>query len=262
MKNNELVSVIVPVFNASRTVKLAIDSILNQTYKNLEVIIIDDCSTDNSIDNLRKFYASDGRVHIIKLSRNQGVANARNVGIKLSKGRYIAFCDSDDLWYAEKLEKQLTLMVNEKAYIVYSSYDIIDAEGKKIGQRLISKTKLAYEDMLYYNHVGNLTAILDSFHLGKPEQKNFRHEDYVMWLELMRSGCIAVGHSEPLAAYRSHSSNLTKNKVQSLIWHYKVLKELENISRIRAIFLTLLGRVQLVYNRFLKSKSRLKTIRI
>lgn len=246
-----LVSVIVPTYNSFHTIKLTVNSILAQTYKNIEVIIIDDCSTDDGINNLRKCYKNDSRVLIKRLEYNQGVANARNAGINLSKGRYIAFCDADDLWYAEKLEKQLTLMVTEKAQIAYSSYDVISVDGDKIGERIITKTELTYNDLLYYNHIGNLTAILDSTQLGKPEQRNIRHEDYAMWLELMRSGCIAVGTLEPLAAYRRHSTNLSKNKVKSLIWHYTVLTEAENINRIRAVFLTLFGRIQLVYDRLL-----------
>tara|TARA_B100000963_G_scaffold361238_1_gene395709 strand:+ start:5034 stop:5825 length:792 start_codon:yes stop_codon:yes gene_type:complete len=254
MKSSELVSVIIPIYNAFHTVGFTIDSVLSQTYRNLEVIIIDDSSSNEGIDKLEKYYEGDHRINIIRLENNLGVWNARNVGIKSSKGRYIAFCDADDLWHAKKLEKQIALMVKEEADIVFSSYDIVDADGNKIGQDLISKTKIQYTDMLYYNHIGNLTAILDSEQIGKPEQQNIHHEDYAMWLKLMRIGPTVIGITEPLAAYRVHSSNLTKNKVRSLVWHYNVLKNSENINTFNSIYYTLIGRLRLFYKKVIRRK--------
>jgi len=238
-----------PIFNTFLTVNSAVESVLNQTYKNLEIIIIDDCSTEDGIDQLEEMYTKDCRVKIIRLAKNMGVWNARNVGVQMASGRYIAFCDADDCWYSHKLTKQISFLLKHKAMITFSSYDIINAESNIIGQHLISKTKVNYHDMLYYNHIGNLTAVIDCKQAGKPKQENIHHEDYAMWLKLMNTSSLVIGIKEPLAAYRIHSKNLSGNKFKSLIWHFYVLKYSEKINVFKAVYYTLFGRLRLFYKR-------------
>ena len=171
---NYKVSVIVPSYNSFETIETTIRSILSQTYNDLEVIVVDDCSTELGIDNVQRTFQSEPYVKFLLLDKNCGVWNARNVGMEFAQGRFIAFCDADDVWYPHKLEKQLNILSLEEADIVFSSYDIIDAFGKGLGTRFIEKDHLSYSDMLNYNHIGNLTAVLDTQKFGVPAQQKFR----------------------------------------------------------------------------------------
>lgn len=254
-KNLVTVSVIIPSYNSFDTIQASINSILAQTYKQLEIIVIDDGSTDKGFDDLVKTYNNYGRIKFLRLGANAGVWHARNVGIEASVGRFIAFCDADDIWYTRKLEKQVALLKRTNAHIVFSSYDIIDATGKIISQNSITKNVVSYQDMLYRNHIGNLTAVVDTRYCGKPRLQNIRHEDYAMWLELMHSGSSKViGINESLAGYRIHAANLTKNKLKSLVWHYRVLRDAAKLSVLDALYFTLIGRAQLMLQRLKSSK--------
>ncbi|EQB7292629.1 glycosyltransferase family 2 protein [Escherichia albertii] len=218
----ERVSVIMPVYNAGRYVAKAIDSVLAQTYNNVELIIINDGSTDNTLDII-SVYKNDPRVIIVNMSCNSGVAIARNEGVKLATGRYIAFLDSDDVWRPEKLKRQVGVLSKSKYNCCHSSYERISECGEIISV-VKSKAVVTYKDMLKRNEIGNLTGIYDSYAVGKVYQLNIGHEDYLMWLDIL-SKTDSIGIPSSLAYYRVRESSLSSNKIKAIIWHYNILKK-------------------------------------
>lgn len=146
-----------PNYNNSKFIGEAIESVLAQSYDNFELIIIDDNSTDNSLAIIQSYIKKDNRIKLITLKKNSGTAFARNKGIELAKGKYISFLDSDDLWLPHKLEKQIKFMKNQKMPLTYSSYFVINEEGKEIGLRRIPES-LTYKILLKSNFIGNLQA--------------------------------------------------------------------------------------------------------
>ena len=222
---NELVSVIMPVFNAEAHVAEAISSVLNQSYERLELIIIDDASTDESFKIINGI--QDSRLKCIRLEKNGGAGVARNEGIRSAKGRYIAFIDADDLWLKEKLEKQLEFMRESKASLSYTDYYLMNEDSKFTHH----VSCLPYVDrcsMLKNNYIGCLTAIYDTRELGKmfmPERR--KRQDWALWLEILNQVDRAYGLQIPLAAYRQTSNSLSRNKLrlmrENFIFYREVL---------------------------------------
>ena len=226
MNNKEpLVSVIMPVYNSCDYLQKSISSVLMQTYKNLELIIIDDCSTDNSMDLINNI--NDKRIKIIKNKSNMGAAFSRNIGIENAKGKYIAFLDSDDYWNLTKIEKQVTFMQENNYHFSYTNYEMFDVISgmKKIvsGPRKVTKYKLNQT-----NWLGCLTVMYDLEYVGKtsiPLLK--RRNDYAMWLLVIESAnCYLL---DDVLAYYNHRpgtiSNVTKlNKIKSTQIMYEKVK--------------------------------------
>lgn len=232
----DLVSVITPVHNAQEYLAETIESILNQTYKNFEIILIDDLSTDSSREIIKKYESMDKRVKSVLLQNNYGVAKARNEGIKKAKGRFIAFLDSDDLWKHDKLEKQINFMMNNEYEFTFTGYEFIDENGNKLGNVVHTKDKVTYNDLLKHNVIGCLSVIIDKSKVKHIEMKKIRHEDYSTWLKILKQGHIAYGLDENLASYRTRSNSLSGNKVKSAIWTWNILKNEENLPLHKATF--------------------------
>jgi len=154
------VSIITPAYNSEKTIGEAIQSVLNQTYQNWEMIIINDCSRDQTLQIVITYSLKDNRITVIDLERNNGVANARNIGIKKAKGRYIAFLDSDDLWSPQKLSKQVDFMKEKKCYFSYTAYEIISADGSKLDKTVSVPPEQEYEILLKQNTIGCLTVMV------------------------------------------------------------------------------------------------------
>lgn len=232
---NELVSIITPCYNASEFIGQTIESVLAQTYQNFEMIIIDDCSTDNSIDVISKYIRKDNRIKLIKLKNNSGSAVARNIGIKEAKGRYIAFLDSDDLWVPEKLIKQIAFMKTNELLVTYSSYFVIDKNGNITGVRK-ARESIKYEDMLKSNHIGNLTGIYDCKLLGKIYSEKVGHEDYTLWLKVMKIVGKTKGILEPLAMYRQLSNSLSANKIKACKWQWNIYRKFLGLNFVQSCY--------------------------
>ncbi len=188
------------------------------------MIIIDDASPDNSNEIIGAYCKQDSRIKLLKMGGNSGPANARNKGIKNSKGRYISFLDSDDTWFPEKLEKQVKFMQENNLYITCSSYYTIDEDGNSINTRIVKKS-FSYVDLLKSNQIGNLTGIYDSSKLGKLYMKNVDHEDYVLWLEIMEKVGNTKAIIEPLAEYRILNDSLSGNKIKSVKWTWNIYRK-------------------------------------
>lgn len=233
--NNPLVSIIIPFFNSSKFISKTIQSISNQTLRNWEAIFINDASTDNSPIIVRDFCHHERRARLINLQTNSGPALARNKGISKASGRYIAFIDSDDVWAPTKLETQVLFMQNHNLPLTYSSYLIIDS-NENILHTHTAKAKITYHDLLKSNQIGNLTGIYDSFILGKVYLENTKHEDYTLWLKILKQVGHAKGIQSPLAKYRIHQNNLSSNKIKTLKWQWLIYKNIAKLNFIQRIF--------------------------
>ena len=220
-----LVSVIIPTYNSEKTISDTINSILIQTYSNIEVLITDDNSSDKTVKLIEKIKKSDKRIKLFRFRENFGAGVARNNSIKKAIGKYIAFCDSDDLWKIDKLEKQIQFMKKNKLYFTFSSYDVINEAGEFI--RVVSAPKyLTYSDLLKNNYIGCVTAIYDSEKLGKMYMSSIRkRQDWTLWLRIMKILKTTLGQDESLAYYRDRSNSISSNKIQMIKYNWKVYKD-------------------------------------
>ena len=222
MNDLGLVSIITPSYNCAKFICDTIESILAQTYQNWELLITDDCSTDNSRDVISEYCKKDSRIRLLCLSENSGAGTARNNSIKEAKGRFIAFCDSDDRWYPEKLEKQLTFMEETGTGLSYTSYDTTDETGNIIGY-VNCLPKLTYPKILRDNGIGCLTAIYNAEKIGKHYMPSIRkRQDWCLWMSIIRKTGECKGLQEPLAIYRIRSGSISSNKVAMLKYNFNV----------------------------------------
>ena len=212
---DNLVTIIMPVYNAEKYLKAAIDSVLNQTYSNIELLIVDDCSTDSSSEIYQQ-YDKEPKVHATKLMKNIGVAGARNIGIKSARGRFIGFLDSDDLFHPNKLQYQIDLLTETGLGCCHTYYNRVNGAGDVLGT-VQSKKLVSRRNMFCCNHIGNLTGLYDTKYINKVYQKSCHHEDYIMWLEILKyTDSIAV--DRVLASYRVLEQSLSSNKFKSAKW--------------------------------------------
>ena len=230
MKEKNLVSVITPSFKSGKFIAKTIESVLSQTYENWEMIIVDDCSPDNSNLIVEKYMEKDNRIKLIKLEKNSGPAIARNTAIKEAKGRYIAFLDADDQWLPEKLEKQILFMKENNLPFTYSAYKLIDEEDNILGE-FYPPAEANYKTLLKTNYIGCLTAIYDSEKLGKMYMPNIlKRQDHALWLKILKKIKTTRGILEPLAIYRIRKNSVSSNKIKSAIYQWKIYREVEKLS--------------------------------
>ena len=222
------VSIITPSYNSEKYIAETIQSVLDQTYQDWEMIIVDDVSTDNSLQIIEQYAKRDSRLKVIRLKQNMGPAHARNRAIEEASGKYIAFLDSDDVWFPKKLEKQINFLTDYSLVVTYSAYETIDGDSKYINTRNI-QTTITYIDMLKSNHIGNLTGIYDTEFFGKTYMKEHGHEDYILWLEILKQIKSTRGIPEPLAKYRIVSKSISSNKLKALKWQWHIYRDVEKL---------------------------------
>lgn len=237
MKKEEtsMVSIVTPVYNAERFLEETILSVLNQTYKKFELILVNDCSKDNSINIIRKFMEKDYRIKCIDLKENGGAARARNIGINSAKGKYLAFIDSDDLWEKDKLEKQVGFMERNKIVFSYTGYEMINEGGEKLGKIVKCKDIITYKNLLRYNKIGCLTVMIDISTIKNLQMEDINHEDYATWLKILKQGYNAYGINEPLALYRKRDNSLSGNKLKSAKWTWNIIRHVEKTPLLKSI---------------------------
>ncbi len=240
--NNQknLVSIITPVYNSSRFLSRMIESVINQTYKNWELIFVDDCSTDNSLEIIKKYQKDDLRINFFTLKNNSGSGIARNLAIEKANGRFIAFLDSDDVWVNNKLDIQINFMLNNKVNFCHTSYGYIDELDNKIKSTFhVSKNPISYLDLLKKTEISCLTAVYDSFEIGKFYMSlHNRKQDYALWLSILKSGVKSHGIDMELAHYRQVKNSATSKKYKLILKHISFLKETQMFSTIKAIYYT------------------------
>lgn len=216
MKDLGLVSIITPSYNCANFINETIESILSQTYRNWELIITDDCSTDNSREIIQGYCDKDKRIKLLKLSKNSGAGVARNNSIKEALGRFIAFCDSDDRWYPDKLQKQLDFMTSTDCALSYTSYMTCD-EDSKITGIVVCRRKETSNSIKRDDKIGCLTVIYDVHKIGKIFMPDIRkRQDWAFKIKALSICKEALGMKEPLALYRLRKNSLS-NKKSALI---------------------------------------------
>lgn len=237
--NDDLVSIIVPVYNAEKFIKDTIKTVLNQTYKNWELLLINDCSDDNSTNIIEDYRKNDKRIHLINLEKNSGAAIARNTGIDNAKGRYIAFLDADDLWNEKKLEKQLNFIKDNNYEFTYTSYEFADEQGNRNGKIVIVPKQINYKQALKNTTIFTSTVIFDVKELGKelikmPDVK--RGQDTATWWKILKTGIVAHGLQESLSVYRRSSNTLSSNKIKALRRTWNLYRKVEKMNVVKSIY--------------------------
>lgn len=236
-KKEELVSIIMPAYNCGDFIGITLDSVINQSYKNWEVIVVDDCSTDNTADVVQEYIKKDNRIKYHKLEKNSGAAVARNKAVDLAAGKYMAFLDSDDVWFPEKLTKQIGFMEENDYGFTCTSYTKIDEQGEYLNRTIVAQPKRDYDGVLK-TCPGNSTVIYNAKKLGKfkiPDIK--KRNDYVMWLSVVKKAGMLYGMEEPLASHRIRNGSLSKKKANLVGYHWKVYREIENLSLLKSSYL-------------------------
>ena len=232
---NDLVSIIMPSYNTANYIAGSIESVLNQSYTNWELIIVDDASTDNT-DIIVEQYLKDKRIKYLKNERNSGAAVSRNKAIANASGRWIAFLDSDDLWSESKLEKQISFMEKNKYYFSYTNYYEIDSEGNSLNVRVTGPKKVTKKMMYNYCWPGCLTVMYDARFIGLLQIRDIRkNNDYAMWLKISKkANCYLL--DEYLASYRRgrHGSISTHSYWKLILWHYKLWRDAERFGVIHS----------------------------
>lgn len=233
-KKEALVSVIMPAYNCGDYIGTSLDSVINQTYKNWEVIVVDDSSTDNTETVVKKYKRDDKRIRYHKLKNNSGAAAARNKAIDLAKGEYMAFLDSDDIWAPEKLYKQVNFMENNGYNFTCTSYTKIDEDGQYMNKTISTQPKRGYDELLK-SCPGNSTVVYNARKLGKFKIENIKkRNDYLMWLKVIKKEKILVGIDEPLGSHRIREDSISRNKTSLVKYHWKIYREFEQLSVIKS----------------------------
>lgn len=237
---NDLVSIVMPSYNTAQYIGQSIGSVLKQTYENWELIIVDDCSPDNTDDVVRP-YLADERIRYLKNEKNSGAAVSRNRALREAKGRWIAFLDSDDLWMPEKLSKQISFMERNGYHFSYTYYAEIDVDGKRNGLTVTGPKKITKSGMFNYCWPGCLTVMYDAETVGLIQIADIKkNNDYAMWLIVCRKAdCYLL--DEELALYRrGRAGSVSTQSIKTMIgWHYKLYRETEGQGMVEAVFNTI-----------------------
>ena len=232
------VSIIMPYYKKSSYVDETVNSILNQTFKEFEIVIVDDELSENSTKVLNRIKQLDKRINIFKNKKNLGAGQSRNNAINLCNGEFIAFCDCDDLWKSNKLETQLKIMHKLNLEFSHSSYEIIDKKNSKIGYR-VAKENLSFLQLQKSCDIGLSTVILkknlfdnQKFRFGDTKTK----EDYILWLSLAKNGIIIFGIKDCLVSWRKSKDSLSSSTFQKIYDGYKVYKVYLQYSRLKSFY--------------------------
>jgi glycosyltransferase involved in cell wall biosynthesis len=236
---NELVSIITPSYNTAKFIGKTIESVQNQIYQNWEMIIVDDCSTDNTDDVVAECI-SDKRIKYIKNDKNSGAAVSRNRALREAKGKWIAFLDSDDLWMPDKLEKQISFMEKNNYSFSYTNYEEIDTDGNKTGVRVSGPKRITKTGMFNYCWPGCLTVMFDADKIGLIQIADIKkNNDYAMWLKVCkRANCYLL--DEYLGQYRKgRVGSVSTHSIHTMIgWHYKLYKKAEGMGTVASLINT------------------------
>ena len=247
-----MVSVIIPVYNAKKYIGKTIESALNQSYKDIEIVIVDDCSQDDSRETIAAYMVENKNIIYHLQEKNAGAAVSRNKALDLARGRYVAFLDSDDLWYPEKIEKQLEHMTNGKFAFCYTAYEMIDDDDEIIKGKINILNNAEYKHLLKNAMISTPTVVLDRQLIGNLKMPLRRTgQDYAYWLLLLRKVGIAYGIDEALVKVRRRGNSLSANKLQNLqdVWSIQTINE--KISPLFATYNTMCYALNSFVKRFL-----------
>lgn len=233
--NTPKVSIITPLFNSEKFIEETIKSVLHQTYKNWEMLIVDDGSTDTGVTIAEKYQTQDSRIIVVKNGKNNGPAKTRNKAIEMASGRFIAFLDSDDLWEPEKLTEQIDFMLANNYSFTYTAYRKMNEDGIP-GNVLNVPDKINYNSLLNTCPIGCLTAVYDTETLGKMYMPDIKkRQDYGLWLSILKKIPFAYGIQKPLAKYRVRNSSISGNKLDAAKYQWKIYRDVEKLSLLKSV---------------------------
>lgn len=231
------VSVITPCYNAELTIAQSIESVLSQTYSDWEMIIVDDCSKDNSVSVIKSFLKKDDRIKLIQLPTSSGSpTKPRNTSIENASGRYIAFLDSDDIWHPTKLERQLKLAEQSNSPLIFSNYEKMNTKGELSNRAIIASSQVTLKDMYYGNQIGCLTVMIDTLIIPNFRFKNIGHEDCVAWIEILQKGYTALNTNSIEAAYRESTNSVSSNKMKILHWQWNIYRKVLKFNPLKSAY--------------------------
>lgn len=232
-------SVIIPVYNCEKFIIETLKSVFSQTVNNFEVIIVDDCSTDNTLRIIKDYVVDKQHFYVFQNDCNMGVAFSRNYAISLARGKYVCLLDGDDVWRENKLLIQSQVLQDQSLDGCYSSYAFIDEHSLRIGNPYVVQDQiLTYDNMLKQNYIGCSTSIVKTEIIKKEQfDASVAHEDYAMWLKLLRSGCKLQGISNVLVDYRMVQVSRSHNKVKAALNRFRVYRKCEHLTLFKSIML-------------------------
>lgn len=240
MSDSGLVSIISPTWNCALFIADTIRSIQAQTYTNWEMLIVDDCSSDNTLEVIMPFMDSDKRIKYFRNEKNAGAAMSRNHAFREAKGRWIAFLDSDDLWTPDKLEKQIEFMVNGGYHFSYTQYKEINEAGAETGVLVSGPKHVTKRGMYNFCWPGCLTVMYDADVVGLVQISDIKkNNDYAMWLKVChKADCHLL--AEPLAFYRrGRAGSISSHGVTTMMrWHFKLFNEADGKGKVASLWLT------------------------
>lgn len=226
-KKVPLVSIVMPSFNVAEFIVESINSVIEQTLEDWELIIVDDCSTDNTVSAITPLL-SDPRIILISTQKNVGGAGARNLAVEKARGRYIAFLDSDDLWTSDKLAVQISMMQRFGWGFCFASYTNINEQGE-ILSKIDVPDRVNFNSLLRHNYIGCLTAVYDKEIHGKiymPLVK--KRQDFALWLEILKKFEFGYSVNSNLGYYRIRKGSLSRNKLDAIRYYWRVLRNVGN----------------------------------
>ena len=228
----ELVSIIIPVYNAERFIEDTIDSIKAQTYSQWELLLIDDCSKDSSKEIIEKYAKEDSRIKYTKLEKNSGAAMARNKGIELAQGRYICFLDADDKWVKTKLKSQIDFMRKKKCAFSFTSYQFADDKCNPNGAKVIVPKTINYKQALKNTTIWTSTVMFDMKKLTKElvYMPNVKSEDTACWWKILKTGVVAYGMQDIMSYYRRTEGTLSSNKIEAIKRIWNLYRNVEHLN--------------------------------
>lgn len=234
---DDLVSIIMPTYNCGKFIGETLESVLSQTYGNWEIIIIDDCSNDNTKEIVETYSSKDERIKYFCLDVNSGAAVARTEAMKKAEGEYMAFLDSDDLWMPDKIEKQLKFMKSNEYAFSCTSYEQIDEEGQCLERVIKAIQKTDYNRLLLDCPVGNSSVMYNVKKMGRFEVPNIRkRNDDALWLQMLKKEKYIWGMPDVLMKYRIRKNSISSNKLAVVKYHWILYRDIEHLSVIRSLF--------------------------
>lgn len=235
--NEKLVSIITPTYNCAKFIARTIDSVQAQTYRNWEMIIVDDCSQDNTKEIVEEYMKTDSRIHYQLLEENSGAAVARTTSMKIAKGSYMAFLDSDDIWMPDKLERQIKWMNDNDCAFSCTAYEQIDENDNLLNRTIKTVKKTDYNRLLLDCPVGNSSVIYNVEKMGKFEVPNIRkRNDDALWLQMLKKEKYIWGMSDVLMRYRIRQNSISSNKFKVIKYHWILYRKIEHLSVVRSAF--------------------------
>lgn len=236
--NADMVSIVVPVYNAERFLPETIGMVQKQTYRDWELILVDDCSSDNGAAIVRQYAKDDTRIRLIQQEVNAGAARSRNLGISQANGRYLCFLDADDIWTSQKLEKELAYMKEKKAAFVFTGYEFADAKGEGLGKIVHVPETISYEQALKNTTIFTSTVMIDRDKIADTDiyMPQIASEDTATWWHILKKYQIGYGLDENLVRYRRTEGTLSSNKLVAIQRIWGLYRRQEKLSWCKSIY--------------------------